>query len=109
MPQKLPDTQSDLFALGVTLCQLLTGRLPFGEKCPNRQAVTNATLWPPATTTPRSPSWPDHVQMNAVAHDKRQPFETADGLRQALERGASRPPTAPSSAPLRQRDPYRTV
>jgi len=55
-PEELPDAQSDLFALGVTLYQLLTTKLPYGMCCPTRWAATTATPRPPAATTPKYPS-----------------------------------------------------
>ena len=51
------------------------------------------------------PIWLDHVALKAVARDKRQRFETAEEFLLALERGASRPLTAPHPTPLIQRDP----
>ena len=51
------------------------------------------------------PIWLDHIVLKAVARDKRQRFETAEELLLALERGASRPLTAPQATPLIQRDP----
>ena len=50
------------------------------------------------------PIWLDHVVLKAVARDKRQRFETAEELLLALERGASRPLSAPGPQPLMQRD-----
>ncbi len=51
------------------------------------------------------PIWLDHIVLKAVARDKRQRFETAEEMALALERGASRPLSAPSATPLIQRDP----
>jgi hypothetical protein len=45
------------------------------------------------------------VVLKAVARDRRHRFETAEELLLALERGASRPLTAPPPTPLIQRDP----
>jgi hypothetical protein len=41
----------------------------------------------------------------AVARDKRQRFETGEEFLLALERGASRPLSAPAPSPLLHRDP----
>ena len=105
-PQEPPDAQSDLFALGVTLYQLLSGgRLPYGDVLPYQSGRYFRDPVPPSRHQPEVPIWLDHVVLKAVARDKRQRFETAEELLLALERGASRPLTAPPAAPLIQRDP----
>ena len=105
-PQEPPDAQSDLFALGVTLYQLLSGgRLPYGEVLPYQSGRYFRDPVPPSRHQPEVPIWLDHVVLKAVARDKRQRFETAEELLLALERGASRPLTALPAAPLIQRDP----
>jgi serine/threonine protein phosphatase PrpC len=104
-PEELPDAQSDLFALGVTLYQLLTGKLPYGEVLPYQSGRYYRDPTPPSRHNPEVPIWLDHVVLKAVARDKRKRFETAEELLLALERGASRPLTAQSPTPLIQRDP----
>ena len=104
-PQELPDTQSDLFALGVTLYQLLTTRLPYGEVLPYQVGRYYRDPTPPSRHNPEIPIWLDHALLKAVARDKRQRFETAEEFLLALERGASRPLSAPPDTPLMQRDP----
>ncbi len=101
-----PDAQSDLFALGVTLYQLLTGgKLPYGDVVPYQSGRYFRDPVAPSRHNPEVPIWLDHVVLKAVARDKRQRFETAEELLLALERGASRPLTAPPPTPLIQRDP----
>ncbi len=104
-PTELPDAQSDLFALGVTLYQLLTGKLPYGEVLPYQAGRYYRDPTPPSRHNPGVPIWLDHIVLKAVARDKRQRFETAEELLLALERGASRPLTAIPATPLIQRDP----
>lgn len=99
------DAQSDLFALGVTLYQLLTGKLPYGEVLPYQRGRYHRDPVPPSRHNPEVPIWLDHVVLKAVARLKSQRFETAEELLLALERGASRPLTAPQATPLIQRDP----
>jgi hypothetical protein len=104
--EELPDAQSDLFALGVTLYQLLTaGKLPYGEVLPYQRGRYQRDPVPPSRHNPEVPIWLDHVVLKAVARSKAQRFETAEEMLLALERGASRPLTAPQSTPLIQRDP----
>jgi serine/threonine protein kinase len=105
-PQEPPDTQSDLFALGVTLYQLATGgKLPYGEVLPYQAGRYWRDPTPPSRHNPEVPIWLDHIVLKAVARDKRLRFETAEEMVLALERGASRPLTAPQASPLIQRDP----
>ena len=105
-PEELPDAQSDLFALGVTLYQLLShGRLPYGDVLPYQSGRYFRDPVAPSRHNPEVPIWLDHVALKAVARDKRLRFETAEELLLALERGASRPLTAPPPTPLIQRDP----
>ena len=103
--KELPDAQSDLFALGVTLYQLVTGKLPYGEVLPYQVGRYYRDPTAPSRHNPEVPIWLDHVLLKAVARDKRQRFETAEEFLLALERGASRPLTAPAATPLIQRDP----
>jgi len=98
-------SQSDLFAFGVTLYQWLTGRLPYGEIEPYQVARYRRDPTPPSRLRPDVPIWLDHLVLKAVARDPRQRFETAEELLLALERGASRPLSAPLSTPLLARDP----
>ena len=104
-PAQLPSPQSDLFALGVTLYQLLTGKLPYGEVLPYQAGRYYCDPVAPSRHQPEVPIWLDHVVLKAVARDKRDRFETAEELVLALERGASRPLSAPRATPLIERDP----
>jgi serine/threonine protein phosphatase PrpC len=101
----LPDAGSDLFALGVTLYQWLTGRLPYGEIEPYQSARYRRDPVAPSRIRPDVPIWLDHVLQKLVAREAAQRFETAEELLLALERGASRPLRAPGSTPLIKRDP----
>ena len=105
VPQELPDAQSDLFALGVSLYQLLTAKLPYGDVLPYQVGRYYRDPTAPSRHNPEIPIWLDHVLLKAVARDKRERFETAEEFLLALERGASRPLTAPRATPLMQRDP----
>lgn len=99
------DSGSDLFALGVTLYQWLTGRLPYGEIEPYQLARYRRDPLPASRVRPDVPMWLDHLLAKAVARDAQQRFETAEELLLALERGASRPVSAPAATPLIRRDP----
>ena len=99
------DPRSDLFALGVTLYQLLTGKLPYGEVLPYQAGRYYRDPVAPSRHHPEVPIWLDDIVLKAVSRDQKQRFETAEELLLALERGASRPLTAPPATPLIQRDP----
>ena len=99
------DARSDLFALGVTIYQWLTGRLPYGEIEPYQTGRYRRDPVSASRIRPDLPIWLDHLVAKAVAHDPAQRFETAEELLLALERGAARPLQAPGSTPLLRRDP----
>lgn len=99
------DPQSDLFALGVSMYQLLTGHLPFGDIEPYQKARYRRDPKPPSRLRPEVPIWLDHVVLKAIALEKKQRFETAEELLMALERGASRPLSAQAPTPMMARDP----
>ena len=103
--KELPDAQSDLFALGVTLYQLLTGKLPYGEVLPGQSGRYYRDPQAPSRHRPEIPKWLDNIVLKAIARDKNYRFETAEELLLALDRGASRPLSAPLATPLIQRDP----
>ena len=104
-PKQLADAGSDLFALGVTLYELLTGHLPYGAVLPYQIGRYRRDPQPPSRYRPDIPIWLDHVILKAVARDQRQRFETGEEFLLAVERGAARPLPAPSATPLLRRHP----
>jgi serine/threonine protein kinase len=103
-PPAPADAGSDLFALGVTLYQTLTGRLPYGEIEPYQLGRYKRE---PASVSRLQPSVPmplDRLVMRAVAREARMRFETADELLLALERLAARdqPASARAAKPPRE-------
>ncbi|CAN7545824.1 protein kinase domain-containing protein [Acidovorax sp. LjRoot194] len=102
---QLPDAGSDLFALGVTLYQLLSqGRLPYGDVVPYQLGRYHRDPVAPSRHHPGVPIWLDHIALKAVARQRAQRFETAEEMLLALERGASRPLGSTGPQPLMQRD-----
>jgi serine/threonine protein kinase len=99
------DMQSDLYALGVTLYQMLTGKLPYGEVLAYQTGRYFRDPIAPSRLNPEVPIWLDHIVLKAVARDAKLRFETAEEFGLAIERGASRPLSALPNMPLLQRDP----
>ena len=96
--------QTDLYAVGVTLYQLLTRKYPYGEIEPFQTPKFGDPV-PPTRYRPDIPAWLESVLLKAVARDPKARFETAEEFLLALERGAHRPLVVPRKSPLLTRDP----
>jgi serine/threonine-protein kinase len=95
-----PDARSDLYSLGVTLYEMVTGVPPFrGE---NEYAVMHAHLTqeapPPEAVTPALPTEISTVILRAMAKAPDQRFQSADEFRTALHLPGEAPP---KSFPMR--------
>lgn len=96
--------QSDLYASGVTLYELLTRKYPYGEIEPFQRPKFGEPLTP-LRYRPDIPQWLEALLLKAVAREPSARFETAEEFLLALERGAHRPLALPRRMPLLQRDP----
>ena len=96
---------SDLYAVGVTLFELLTQKFPYGEIEPFQHPRFGDPLTP-LRYRGDIPAWLEAVVLKAVARDVKDRFETAEEFMLALERGALHPLRTPRHMPLLQRDPH---
>lgn len=96
--------QSDLYAAGVTLYELLTRKYPYGEVEPFQRPKFGEPVTP-LRYRPDLPQWLEAVLLKGVAREPKERFETAEEFLLALERGAQRPLALPRRMPLLQRDP----
>lgn len=98
------DVSTDLYAVGVTLFELLTRKYPYGEIEPFQKPRFAEPLQP-SRFRPDTPQWLEAILLKAVARDRQDRFETAEEFLLALERGAHRPLAVPRRMPLLKRDP----
>jgi serine/threonine protein phosphatase PrpC len=79
-------SQSDLYAVGVTLYYLLTRKYPYGEIEPfQHPRFTEPT--PPTRYRPDIPQWLENVLLKAVAKNPASRFETAEEWVISLSKG----------------------
>lgn len=99
-----PSAQSDIYAVGVTLYHLLSGKYPYGEiepfQTPNFGEPTPLSRW-----RPDCPGWFENIILRALAADPVQRFETAEELLLAVEQG---PLSATSTRQNTLRQPLAT-
>jgi len=81
-----PDARSDLYSVGVSLYELVTGKRPFDGD--SQFAIMSAHLQgtpvPPVKVDPRLPQLLNDVILMSVAKDAESRFQTAGALRNAL-------------------------
>ena len=95
-----PDEQSDVYACGVVLYELLTGEVPISgtvEEIKERQAVND--IDPPSRLAPVLDPRVDEIVLKALAMNKYDRYESARDLRSELRALEERAVVAGSTAP----------
>jgi len=95
---------TEIFALGATLYEALTGKLPHGEIEPFQTPQLRAAR-PPSTHNPHIPAWLDAIVLHALALDPDDRFAAYSEMRFQLEHPEKVKPFRSAGAPLLERDP----
>jgi len=109
-----PDARSDLYSVGVSLYELVTGKRPFDgdSQFAIMSAHLKGTPVPPVTIDPRLPQLLNDVILMLVAKDPNARFQTATAVRNALSNVVAEvkpPAAAPTVAALPVGQAARTV
>ncbi|HEY1170882.1 MAG TPA: protein phosphatase 2C domain-containing protein [Verrucomicrobiae bacterium] len=97
---------TEIFAIGVTLYEALTGRLPFGEVEPFQTPVFRQVR-PPSTTNHHIPQWLDMILLHSLAIEPKDRYLNYSEMLFDLEHPEKVRPFHQADTPLIQRDPLK--
>ena len=96
--------RTEIFSLGVTLYEALTGKLPYGEVEPFQQPVFHPAR-PLAAHNPHVPPWLEAILAHAITPDPERRYESYSEMLFELENPAKVRPFHRPGAPLLERNP----
>lgn len=87
---------TDLYAFGIVLFEMLTGRLPFVGESPATTALKRLSerAPPPSSFNPDVPAYLDHIVLRCLERLPKNRYAAAGDVLAALDRNSSRPPRA---------------
>ncbi|MUL44062.1 Stk1 family PASTA domain-containing Ser/Thr kinase [Streptomonospora sp. PA3] len=93
------DARSDIYSTGCVLYELLTGRPPFTGDSPVSIAYQHVREEPvpPSQVDPEVPAWVEQVTLRAMTKDRDQRYQSAEEMRQDIQRGLQGMPTEAST------------
>ncbi len=100
------DEASEIFSIGVTLYETLTGRLPYGEIEPF-QTPTFKKAKNPAKLNPKIPPWLESVILKAISPDKEIRYEHYSEILYDLENPDQFKPWYDKNTSLIEREPVK--
>jgi eukaryotic-like serine/threonine-protein kinase len=96
------DARSDVYSLGVSLYEMVTGQIPFlgDSNFSIMQAQLQQTPRPPIEVKPDLPEPLNEIILTAMAKEPARRFQSADAFRNALNGVAASPGTDGATAPV---------